>query len=93
VKAWLYEQSSSTERQLHGVLRVLNVELAAAMLAARLQEVPGVTHFGPLEQPQQLADSCAEFFELTCSSSSSSSSKAGQQQQQLQPQPKVASKL
>jgi pimeloyl-ACP methyl ester carboxylesterase len=92
VKAWLYEQSSSTKRQLHGVLRVLNVELAAAMLAARLQEVPGVTHFGPLEQPQQLADSCAEFFELTCSSSSSSS-KAGQQQQQLQPQPKVASKL
>jgi hypothetical protein len=92
VKAWLYEQSSSTERQLHGVLRVLNVELAAAMPVARLQEVQGVTHFGPLEQPQQLADSCAEFIELTCSSSSNSS-KAGPQQQQRQPQPKVASRL
>lgn len=67
VQAWFYQQhsgsSSRANRQLHGALRVLNIELAAALPTAQLLEVQGVSHFGPLEQPQLLADSCARFFE------------------------------
>jgi hypothetical protein len=76
VSAWFRHRSSSggssgSGKQLHGELRVLNIELAAALPTATLLEVAGVTHFGPLEQPQLLADSCLEFF-------------LGQQQQQQQ---------
>jgi pimeloyl-ACP methyl ester carboxylesterase len=51
--------------QLHAILPVLNAELAALLPTARLCEVPGVSHFGPLEQPQQLATVCEAFFR-TC---------------------------
>ena len=62
VQAWFYSQTK--QRQLHGSLRVLNIELAAALAPmARLEEVPGVSHFGPLEQPQALAELCTKFFE------------------------------
>jgi len=63
VAAWFYKHSQgSSRRQLHGALRVLNCELAAAMPTARLLEFEGVSHFGPLEDPLLLADSCAKFF-------------------------------
>jgi pimeloyl-ACP methyl ester carboxylesterase len=68
VRAWLLQHrgsrssSSSSGKELHGELRAFNIELAAAMATAQLLEVPGVSHFGPLEQPQTLADSCAAFF-------------------------------
>jgi pimeloyl-ACP methyl ester carboxylesterase len=62
VQAWFYSQTK--ERQLHGSLRVLNIELAAALApTARLAEVPGVSHFGPLERPQALAELCTRFFQ------------------------------
>lgn len=64
VQAWFYNQTK--QRQLHGSLRVLNIELAAALApATRLQEVPDVSHFGPLERPQALAELCTRFFKET----------------------------
>jgi pimeloyl-ACP methyl ester carboxylesterase len=66
VEAWFYQHqgssSSSSKRPLHGALRVLNIELSAAMPTAQLLEVQGVSHFGPLEKPEQLAASCEGFF-------------------------------
>lgn len=67
VKAWLLQHRGSSSsrsggKELHGELRVFNIELAAAMATAQLLEVRGMSHFGPLEQPQALADSCAAFF-------------------------------
>jgi pimeloyl-ACP methyl ester carboxylesterase len=76
VQAWLQQQQQQQQQQqktdksspgrqaggLHGVLRVLNMELAAAVPAAAPYKVQGVSHFGPLEQPQLVADSCLDFF-------------------------------
>lgn len=91
VKQWFYQHSSGPNRQLHGSLRVLNVELAAALPTAQLQEVQGVTHFGPLEQPQQLAHSCAEYF-LRLPQQQQQQQLQRLQQLRAQPQP-VISKL
>ncbi|KAF6260459.1 Alpha/Beta hydrolase protein [Scenedesmus sp. NREL 46B-D3] len=48
---------------LHAVLSVLNAELASSLPAARLVEVEGLSHFGPLEQPQRVADMAAAYFQ------------------------------
>uniref|UniRef100_A0A383W5M7 AB hydrolase-1 domain-containing protein n=1 Tax=Tetradesmus obliquus TaxID=3088 RepID=A0A383W5M7_TETOB len=54
--------STDAGSSLHAVLAVLNAELAASLPSARLVEVPGVSHFGPLEQPRLIADIAAAFF-------------------------------
>ncbi|WIA29971.1 hypothetical protein OEZ86_000069 [Tetradesmus obliquus] len=66
--------SADAGSSLHAVLAVLNAELAASLPSARLVEVPGVSHFGPLEQPRLIADIAAAFF---------------QQQQQQQQRPRL----
>jgi hypothetical protein len=66
--------SADAGSALHAVLSVLNAELASSLPSARLVEVAGVSHFGPLEQPQLLAGMAAAFF---------------QQQQQLHLQSKL----
>jgi pimeloyl-ACP methyl ester carboxylesterase len=48
---------------LHAVLSVLNAELACSLPSAKLVELAGVSHFGPLEQPQLLAGMAAAFFQ------------------------------
>jgi hypothetical protein len=70
--------SADAGSALHAVLSVLNAELASSLPSARLVEVRGVSHFGPLEQPQLLAGMAAAFF---------------QQQQQQQQQQLLPSKL
>lgn len=58
-------QSSSSSAgldPLHGVLAVLNEELAAAIPAEHVM-IPGVSHFGPLEKPEVIAASCSTFFQ------------------------------
>jgi pimeloyl-ACP methyl ester carboxylesterase len=68
VKSWALQQQQPGKKQgsaLHSILAVLSMELAALMPTARLQELGGVTHFGPLEQPEAVAASCVQFFD-TC---------------------------
>jgi hypothetical protein len=55
--------SADAGSSLHAVLAVLNAELASRLPAARLVEVPGVSHFGPLEQPHLIAELSAAFFQ------------------------------
>jgi pimeloyl-ACP methyl ester carboxylesterase len=55
--------SADAGSALHAVLSVLNAELACSLPSARLVEVAGVSHFGPLEQPQLLAGMAAAFFQ------------------------------
>lgn len=77
VRAWFTARSSGQNGggQLHGELRVLNIELAAAMPTGQLQEVVGVSHLGPLEQPLELADSIASFFKVVAHHSTQQRSK------------------
>jgi hypothetical protein len=77
VRAWFTAKSSGKNGggQLHGELRVLNIELAAVLPTGQLQEVVGVSHLGPLEQPLELADSIASFFSVVAHQSTQQRSK------------------
>eukprot|EP00878_Enallax_costatus_P008758 GHUV01009154.1.p1 GENE.GHUV01009154.1~~GHUV01009154.1.p1 ORF type:complete len:352 (+),score=89.32 GHUV01009154.1:2135-3190(+) len=54
--------NSSGQDPLHGILVVLNEELAAS-IPAEYMAIPGVSHFGPLEEPQLIATDCTAFFQ------------------------------
>lgn len=54
--------SSSGLDPLHGLLVVVNEELAVSMSAGYVA-IPGVSHFGPLEKPELIAASCTAFFQ------------------------------